>query len=177
MTRGSQYPEAYLSIITRREIRDYSAEPLERQTIERILQAGRATGSSRNRQPWRFYVVTAKESLDEIAETVAAPENIRSCAAAVAIVMTRKRGFDSGRVFQNMALAAWSLGVASCPNTVMEKERCSELLDLEPEWNVASIISLGWPAHPIGPHDDDPDAILQRIDRKPLEELTHWVDD
>lgn len=176
MSTSETRSDAYFAIISKREIRDYSDQPLSKDMLERILQAGRATGSSRNRQPWRFYVIRDRNMLDRVADMVAEPANIHGCQAAVAIVMTRKRGFDAGRVAQNIGLAAWALGVGSCPNTVMEKEACSAALGLESDWSIATILSLGYPVGPMGPKDDDPDAILERIDRKPLEELTHWVD-
>ena len=48
--------EAYLAIVSRREVRDYAAGPLTPEVERRILDAGRMAGSAKNRQPWTFLV-------------------------------------------------------------------------------------------------------------------------
>ena len=167
---------AYLAIVSKREIRRYTDETVPQAVIERMLQAGRATGSARNRQPWRFYVVRRRGLLERLAETVAAPENVRGCQLAIALVMTRPQSFDAGRAAQNIALAAWADGVGSCPNTPRDMPAIRQLLELDEEWDVATILSLGYPAEALRPRGTDPEAVLARIDRKPLSELTHWID-
>jgi len=47
------------AIQMRRSIRKFSADPVSRETIEQIIQAGIDAPSAKNRQPWRFVVVTA----------------------------------------------------------------------------------------------------------------------
>ncbi len=173
---GNSSMSAYLAIVSKREIRRYTDETIPEDCIERMLQAGRATGSARNRQPWRFYVVRNREMLDRLAETVSAPDNIKGCNLAIAIVMTRPQSFDAGRAAQNTALAAWTDGVGSCPNTPVDLPAVRQLLDLEEDWNVPTVLSLGYPDEPLRPRGDDAEAILERIDRKPLGELTHWID-
>ena len=51
-------PEDYLHAVKfRRSIRSYEERPVEREKLERILQAGRYTPTAANRQACRFYVV------------------------------------------------------------------------------------------------------------------------
>ena len=167
---------AYLAIVSKREIRSYLDRPVPDDVIHRMLQSGRATGSARNRQPWRFYVVRNRETLDQLADCVSAPDNLRGCALAIGIVMTRPQGFDAGRVAQNISLSAWADGVGTCPNTPRDIDSIRTILGLEADWEVPTILSVGYPNEPLRPRDRDPDAILNRIDRKPLDELTHWID-
>lgn len=167
---------AYLAVVSKREVRRYTDVTIPDDVIERMLQAGRATGSALNRQPWRFYVIRDREVLGQLAEAVSAPDNIRNCRIAVAIVMTRPKAFDAGRAAQNIALSAWADGVGTCPNTPRDLATIRALLNLEEEWEVPTILSAGYPAEPLRPLDWDPEAILNRIDRKPLNELTHWID-
>jgi nitroreductase len=140
------------------------------------LQAGRATGSSQNRQLWRFYVSRARSTLDALSETVYAPANLRGCQAAIAVTTTARSTFDAGRCAQNMALAAWSDGIGSSPNSARDVEGARRILGAGEDETIATILSLGYPARPWTPRADDIDGILQRIKRKPLEELTVWVD-
>jgi hypothetical protein len=44
------------AIDTHRAVRDFSARPLEPWVVERLLDAGRRTGSAKNLQRWAFIV-------------------------------------------------------------------------------------------------------------------------
>ena len=55
------------SIQTRRSIRKYNDRPVPRQLIEDVLEAGILAPSSKNRQPWRFVVVTGRAKEDMLA--------------------------------------------------------------------------------------------------------------
>ncbi len=50
--------ELMQAIEGRRSIRRFSSEPVTRAAVERILQAGIEAPSAKNRQPWRFIVIT-----------------------------------------------------------------------------------------------------------------------
>ena len=51
------------AILKRRSIRKYKTDKIPRETVEKIIKAGIAAPSSKNRQPWKFIVAegTAKE--------------------------------------------------------------------------------------------------------------------
>lgn len=55
-------------IVTRRSIRKYKQKMVSREVIEQVLKAGMLAPSSKNRQPWKFVVVTgkAKEDMAEV---------------------------------------------------------------------------------------------------------------
>ena len=109
--------DTFLAIASRRDERRYRPDPLPDDVVERILDAGRLSGSSKNRQPWTFVVPTSRERLERIADTVYEPTNIRSAGLVVAIVVTGKGPvrFDAGRAAQNMLLAAWNAGLVVVP--------------------------------------------------------------
>lgn len=52
------------AIINRRSIRKYKNEDVPRHMIEEILQSGICAPSSKNRQPWKFIVVTGNAKND-----------------------------------------------------------------------------------------------------------------
>lgn len=54
----------------RRSIRRFQDKPVERELIEEIIQAGRYAPSDRNRQPWRFIIITNKEYIHDLSEKV-----------------------------------------------------------------------------------------------------------
>lgn len=54
-------------IKTRRSIRRYTAEPIPRETIGRLLEAATWAPSAHNRQPWRFAVLTRAADIERLA--------------------------------------------------------------------------------------------------------------
>jgi coenzyme F420-0:L-glutamate ligase / coenzyme F420-1:gamma-L-glutamate ligase len=59
-----------ISIGARRSVRRYRSEPIERQTIERLLLAATRAPSPHNRQPWRFAVIEDDLSKRELARAM-----------------------------------------------------------------------------------------------------------
>lgn len=56
---------------SRRSVRTFSAEPIARDTLVRIMEAAITAPSSTNRQPWRFAVVRAAAMRTKIVDAVA----------------------------------------------------------------------------------------------------------
>ncbi len=111
--------DTLLAIASRREVREYDPRPLPPEVEERILDAGRLAGSSKNRQPWRFHVVPGELLVDSVYE----PTNLLGAPFVVAIVVSGKGpvSFDAGRAAQNMLLAAWNEGVGASPNGISDE--------------------------------------------------------
>ena len=165
--------DTFLTIVSRREVREYDGRPLPDDVVRRILEAGRVSGSSQNRQQWRFVVVESADVRARLAETVYVPANIRGAALVVAIA-TYGRGptsFDAGRVAQNMMLAAWSEGVGSTPNGMPDRAASAAVLGLEEGEEPAIILSFGYPARPRHPERRAPEEWIQRANRKPFDEV------
>ncbi len=173
---GRSTLDAYLTIASTRVVRSYTNEPIPDDALHRILQAGRVTGSSVNRQEWKFYIVRSRDRLHDLGNTVFAPDNIKGCVVAVGVTTTAKTMFDAGRCAQDMILAAWAEGIGSCPNGVRDTAVARSLLHIPSSETIVTILSFGYPAHRHKPNPDDIDGILQRVDRRPLEELVVWVD-
>jgi len=155
--------DAFTAIASKRDERRYADRPIPDEVVERILDAGRLAGSSRNKQDWEFVVVSDRDAL---AETVYAPENVRTAALAIAIVCPR--AFDVGRATQNMMLAAWGEGVVSCPNGVADASAAANLIGGEP----AIVLSFGYPAKPRDPDSRPAKEWSRRANRKPLGEVS-----
>lgn len=171
--------DALLAIASRREVREYLDEPVPDAIVHRILEAGRAAGSGRNRQPSRFIVVRSRELLDELAETVSRATNLQGAPLLVVVVVQGEGplAFDGGRSAQNLMLAAWSEGIGSCPNGFIDKARAAELLALTPDQELLMGISLGYPLHPPPPADSrSPAEWISGLDRLPLDEVVQaWL--
>ena len=164
--------DAYLAIVSKREVRAYADRPLPEDAVRRVLEAGRLAGSSRNRQARRF-VVLRDGALERAARTVWMPDNLLGAPLAVAILVRGKgpTGFDAGRAAQNMMLAAWNDGVGSCPNGIADSGAMGEALGLTEEDHFAVVLTFGYPAGDIDPERRTPEEWIARADRKPLDEV------
>jgi nitroreductase len=170
--------DAWLAIASRREVREYTPAPLGDELERRILEAGRISGSSRNKQPWTFVVIRGDEARKRAAGAVYESGNVEGAAFIVAVVVSGKgrADFDSGRATQNMLLAAWADGVGGCPNGVSDTDAMGELLGLEDDERVAIVLTFGRPARPRDPARHSPEAWLERADRKPFDEVVRELD-
>jgi nitroreductase len=165
--------DAYLAIVSKREVRSYDDRPLETDAERRILEAGRVAGSSKNRQARRFVVVRDPALVQRAAECVYAPENVLGAALVVAVVVGGKgpTAFDAGRAAQNMMLAASSLGVGSCPNGIADAAVLQEVVGHDEGEQVATVLTFGYPAKPRDPERLSAEEWIARADRKPYEEI------
>lgn len=165
--------DTFLAIASRRDERRYRADPLPDAVAERILDAGRLSGSAGNRQPWTFVVPEGRQRLEALAACVFAPDNVRGAGLVVAVVVSGKgpTAFDAGRAAQNMLLAAWNEGVSSCPNGVKEPDAARSVLELGEEERLAIVLSFGLPERARDPHTRTAEEWGARANRRPLAEL------
>jgi nitroreductase len=167
--------DAYLAIVSKREVRSYADRSLPPEVVRRILEAGRVAGSSQNRQARRFVVLDRVR--EDAARCVFVPANLSTAALAVAIVIGGRgpAGFDAGRAAQNMMLAAWNDGVGSCPNGIADADELSRLLGLDDSERVANIVSFGYPAREVDPARRSADEWVAAADRKPFDEIVTYA--
>lgn len=165
--------DTYLAIASKRDRRDYADRPVPEEIVRRILDAGRLAGSAVNRQPWRFVVVEERSLVERLAETVYAPNNVLTARLVITVVVTGREqaAFDGARAVQNMFLAAWNDGVASCPNGMPEPARTAEVLGLDEGERSLIVLSFGYPARPADPEARSAEEWSARANRKPLDEL------
>jgi nitroreductase len=159
--------DTFLAIASKRDERRYAERPIPAEVVERILDAGRLSGNSGNKQAWRFLVVEDEARRGRLAEAVYERANVRGATLVMGIT---GRAYDAGRCSQNMMLAAWNEGVASCPNGIRDAAAAARALDLE-EGELAIVLSLGYPARPRDLQARTAEEWSERADRKPLGQL------
>ncbi len=127
--------ETIASLLHRRSIRKYTAEPVKLEDLELIANCGQYAATGMGRQAWHITIVTDREYLDAVTEgnraaMLSSPDEMpRKLASApdfdawrgapVAIVVSGDKNDlgsygDCAAVAQNMAVAAYSLGLGSC---------------------------------------------------------------
>jgi len=161
--------DVYLAIASKRDTRRYAERPIPDEVVERILDAGRLSGSARNIQPWRFIVVESRQLVEQLAETVYVATNVLG--AALVVVLVSRSALDGGRAAQNMMLAAWNDGVASCPNGMPDPARTAALLRLGEDEPPLLVLTFGYTVTGRDPERHSSEEWSRRADRKPLAEL------
>jgi len=139
--------DTYDFIMSLRAIRDYRPDPLNNDDLGAILEAGRWTGSSKNRQSWSFIAVTDPDRIQGLAEHGDFTQPVRDSVATIVLVQEPGGNmFDIGRAAQNMMMAAKAIGVASCPITLHRERDAAEYLGVSDGAVARYAISLGYPA-------------------------------
>jgi nitroreductase len=162
--------ETWKAVNSVRVVRKFSEEPITDEHLERILNAARRTGSSKNDQDWAFIVIRDRDHLAQLAEVGDYAGHLAGATVAIAIVTPDATDhlWDSGRAAQNMVLAAWDLGIGSAPATVYDHALAARLLGLPEDRRCDYLLSFGHPADPA-----QLTAPNRAGGRLPLSELVH----
>ncbi|HEY7613482.1 MAG TPA: nitroreductase [Gemmatimonadales bacterium] len=187
--------DAIDAIQSRTSVRRYRADPVARETIERLLDCAVRAPNHKLTEPWRFAVLTggAKARLAEIRaehrirkyddptseeararSEKARRETLESPAIIVVMVRTSDdevtREEDYAAVMMataNLMTAAQSLGLGTYLKTggVMGDPGLAELVGLGDGHRIVGILSVGYPAEPETPRR-----------RRPAGEVTAWLE-
>ena len=69
---AAPYPnEAFRAIYERRAVRKYKEQPVDRQILEQLIDAGRMAPSALNKQPWKFHILTNQEEIQRYSKEIA----------------------------------------------------------------------------------------------------------
>jgi nitroreductase len=164
------------AISTKRAVREFSPQPLDPEHLDRILQAGRRSGSSKNLQRWEFIICTDRAHLGELAAVGPWAGHLAGASVGIALVTPRSKDaddplsvmFDLGQAAAYMMLAAWELGIGSVPATVYEHDLARRLLGYPETHHCEYLLSFGYPADP-----SELTAPSRPGNRRSLEEIVH----
>jgi nitroreductase len=138
-----------------RVVRAYAPDPISEDDLRTLADAARKTGSSKNTQRWDFILVRDRESLRRLGGTTIYAKHVPSAAAVIALVVDKPKRehqrsvlWDLGRAAQNIMLAAWDMGIGSCPITVQDFALAADVLGLPDDKECQYLVALGWPANP-----------------------------
>jgi len=169
--------DTLLAIASRRDERRTLPEPLPAEVVDRLLDSGRLSGSSRNGQPWTFVVPSSRERVERLAEAVYVPENLLRAGLVIGILVSGKGPvlFDGGRAAQSMLLAAWAEGLASCPNGIKDAELARAALDASEDETPVIVLTFGRPERARDPEARSVAEWSARANRKPIGEVVRRV--
>jgi nitroreductase len=159
---------------TKRATRKFKDQPLTEKEIKTILNAGRRAQSSKNMQPWHFIAIQDKKTLKALSKLGFFSGHLAGAALGVAIITEDPEQrfsvmFDSGQAAAVMQLAAWGMGIGSCPATIYQHDKARKLLGFPEELHIRVALSFGYPQDKyLKPRP------ARKKGRKAFEETVHW---
>lgn len=147
----------FLELATNRfSVRSYRYDPIDEETMQYILQAGRVAPTACNNQPQRVFVVKSEEMRKKLA-------TVSPCTFDAPVILVvaydrdlcwknkRMNGHPSGEtdaaiVATHMMLAAWEKGIGSCWVGVFSSEDVKSALGLPENLTVTALMPMGYPA-------------------------------
>jgi len=161
--------DTYGCIVECRSVRAFSGDDVPRETVLKIVDAGRRAPSARNLQPWHFVIVHGRKQLGELARYCLSGRFVAEASWAVVVVTdpsNKWHEIDGARAVQNMTLAAWNEGVGTCWVGALDREAISAMLGIPPERHVLTVLPLGYPA--------DSPLVPDALRRRPVEDVIWW---
>ena len=152
----------FLALASERySVRSYTGEPVRKEDLHRILQAGCLAPTACNLQPQRVFVLQSKDALEKLRRCTRCHFHCHTallvCQDRTACWVRKYDGKPSGDidaaiVTTHMMLEAASLGVGCCWvmhfNTAAVREEFALPDNLEP----VAILTMGYPAEDAAPY-------------------------
>ncbi len=159
----------FLELVHQRQsVRGYTSRPVEREKIERALEAARLAPSACNAQPWKFVIVDEPELKDLIAATTTSgllPINHFTRQAPVHIVVVMEKAnlmsrwgskvkdkhlplLDIGIAVEHLCLQATEDGLGTCIIGWFNEDKVRNLLHIPHTARPALIVTMGYASKP-----------------------------
>jgi nitroreductase len=162
------------AIGARKSVRSFKDKPVEREKIEKLLDAARLAPSASNRQEWRFVVVTDPEKRKALAVAAKnqafvgqAPVVLACCAETDNHVMMCGLPcfpIDVAIAIDHITLAAVELGLGTCWIGAFDEKEVKKILGIPDEIRVVQLLPIGYPV--------DPSPVAKK--RLPFDKIVRW---
>ena len=162
--------KTFLELVqSRQSDRAYSDQPVEKEKLERILEAARLAPSACNAQPWKIIVVSDAEKRMQVAHATAnkllAMNHFTKQAPLQLVILEENANFtssvggwatnkhyphiDLGILAAHISLAAADEGLGSCIIGWCDEKKVQKSLDIPKNKRVMLVILLGYSAQPL----------------------------
>ncbi len=165
--------DLFEAIATRYSVRGYRPDPIDDETLARVLEAARRAPTASNRQPFRVIVVHTKGREDELLRVYGRPWFVQAplVLAMVAVPGEAWRRMDDKPydevdatiAMDHLVLAATALGLGTCWIAAFDPDAARAVFGLPDDVEPIAFTPLGLP--------DKPAAATGR---RPLEELVRY---
>ena len=146
--------DVFEAIQERRSIRNYQDNPVEREKLERILEAGRLAPSAKNVEPWHFIAVTDAQKRKALSGGTWA--KFLSQSPLVIVACGDKKAspdwyaIDVALAVGNMVLTAVSEGLGTCCVGSFSEKDVKALLKVPENFEVLVMLAVGYPGDKVG---------------------------
>jgi nitroreductase len=141
-------------IYTRRSVREFADQPVEREQLLEIIKAGTWAPSGLNNQPWRFVIVQKTDVKKELGRQTNYGFVIERAPACIAVFVDRTVMYNDvkdhqamGACIQNMLLAAHAMGLGAVwlGEILKNAGAVRTLLGLPIEMELMAVVPIGYP--------------------------------
>ncbi len=158
----------FLDLVRKRQsVRKYLDKPVEREKIDRCVEAARLAPSASNSQPWKFIVVDGKHLKNKVANATFSKLvsfNAFVPRAPVIVVVTidkpklmlqmgnvlKKTNYgliDIGIATEHFCLQATEEGLGTCILGWFNEKKIKKILDIPKKNKIGLVVSLGYSGH------------------------------
>ena len=146
----------------RYSVRSFSAAPIEKEKLEKVLETGRISPTAKNLQPHRLLVVTAEQELAKVDECTpcryGAPAVIVVCydktVCWVRDIDNENSGVvDASIVTTHLMLAAQDAGLGSCWVMRFDPAKTAQVFALPENIVPVAFLPVGYPSEDSAPSD------------------------
>lgn len=141
----------------RHSVRSYSAQVVDEEKLQYVLECARLAPSAVNKQPWRLHLLTKKDDLSKLVQCYNRPW---MATAPAAIVVSAKHDeawkrpadgkyhgdIDAAIIAEHICLAATEQGLGTCWVCNFDAPLCHQLLAMEADEEPVVIIPIGYAA-------------------------------
>ena len=162
----------FFDVIEKRySFRGFEDKEVEKEKLDKILEAARLAPTGVNFQPFKVIVIDTKKYAEELA-AIYSPEWFREAPIALCVVTSKEKAWtrkydgkniadiDATIVMTHMILAAEDLGLNTCFIAAFKPDEARKFLDLDDEWEPVLFTPLGYG-----------NAEPRDTPRKPIDEL------
>jgi nitroreductase len=155
-------------IKTRRSVRRFKSDPVDEAIIRDVVDCGRLAATARNLQPWEFVVVRDAAMRGRLAQICEFGKFISQSPVCIAVFCRDGKYYleDGSAAIQNLLVAAWAHGIASCWVAGDKKpyaQQIGEILGAPAEFRLVGLVAMG--------HAEEMPPMPPK---RSLDEVLHW---
>lgn len=164
--------EVIEAIKKRRSVRSYQKRNIPEREVEEILNAARLAPSAKNKQDWKFVVVTDMDKKEKLYRAAYGQEFVKEVPIVIAgvsldINYVMACGVPSGYAdlaiaLDHISLAATEKGLGTCWIGHFNQKEAKRILEIPDEYEIVSLMTLGYPTEPL---------VIRKKNRKNMEEI------
>ena len=159
----------------RYSVRGFKDKEVEKEKLDKILEAGRLAPTGVNNQPFKIFVIDTRKNKEAVEKIYSVPW-FSQAPILLCVAVSREKAWvrpwdnkniadiDGTIVMDHMILEATDLGLGTCYVAAFKEDEAKKLLNLDDEYEVLLFSPLGYI-----------DAEPRGTDRLPIKDLVSYI--